>query len=86
MHSLAGLPHVIDIRNFGLIGAIELASIPGQPGSRGQQIFRSLFDTGLLIRVTGDIIALSPPLIISEAQIDEIADRLATGLRQLADA
>ena len=86
MHSLAGLPHVIDIRNFGLIGAIELASIPGQPGSRGQQIFRSLFDTGLLIRVTGDIIALSPPLIISEAQIDQIADRLATGLRQLADA
>jgi beta-alanine--pyruvate transaminase len=86
MHSLAGLPHVIDIRNFGLIGAIELAPRPGQPGVRGQEIFRAMFDSGLLIRVTGDIIALSPPLIISEAQIDEIADRLGVGLRQLADA
>jgi beta-alanine--pyruvate transaminase len=45
-----------------------------------------MFDSGLLIRITGDIIALSPPLIISEAQIDEIADRLGVGLRQLADA
>jgi beta-alanine--pyruvate transaminase len=86
LHSLAGLPHVIDIRNFGLVGAIELAPRPGQPGVRGQEIFRAMFDTGLLIRVTGDIIALSPPLIISEAQIDEIADRLGACLRQLADA
>ena len=86
LHGLAGLPHVIDIRNFGLIAGIELASIPGQPGVRGQNLFRALFDSGLLIRVTGDIIALSPPLIISAAQIDEIAGRLAEGLRQLADA
>lgn len=86
LHGLAGLPHVIDIRNFGLIAGIELAPIPGQPGVRGQNLFRALFDSGLLIRVTGDIIALSPPLIISAAQIDEIAGRLAEGLRQLADA
>ncbi|MEN9933303.1 MAG: hypothetical protein RIS17_1876 [Pseudomonadota bacterium] len=84
LHALAGLPHVIDIRNFGLVAGIELASIPGQPGARGQAIFRAMFDAGLLIRVTGDIIALSPPLIISAAQIDEIASRLADGLRHLA--
>ncbi len=84
LHGLAGLPHVIDVRNFGLVAGIELASIPGQPGARGQAIFRAMFDAGLLIRVTGDIIALSPPLIISAAQIDEIASRLADGLRHLA--
>ena len=84
MHSLAGLPHVIDIRNCGLVAGIELAPMPGQPGQRGQAIFRAMFDAGLLIRVTGDIIALSPPLIISENQIDDIASRLADGLRALA--
>jgi beta-alanine--pyruvate transaminase len=84
LHGLAELPHVIDVRNFGLVAGIELASIPGQPGARGQALFRTMFDDGLLIRVTGDIIALSPPLIVSPAQIDEIADRLATGLRRLA--
>lgn len=84
LHALQGLPHVIDVRNFGLVAGIELASIPGQPGARGQALFRQLFDDGLLIRVTGDIVALSPPLIISAAQIDEIADRLAAGLRTLA--
>ena len=83
LHGLKGLPHVIDIRNFGLVAGIELASIPGQPGARGQAIFRAMFDSGLLIRVTGDIIALSPPLIISAGQIDEIASRLADGLARL---
>ncbi len=83
MHSLMGLPHVIDIRNFGLVAGIELAPLPGQPGARGQAIFRAMFDSGLLIRVTGDIIALSPPLIISADQIDEIAGRLAESLRAL---
>jgi beta-alanine--pyruvate transaminase len=83
LHGLKGLPHVIDIRNFGLVAGIELASIPGQPGVRGQAIFRAMFDSGLLIRVTGDIIALSPPLIISAGQIDEIASRLADGLARL---
>jgi beta-alanine--pyruvate transaminase len=86
LHGLAGLPHVIDVRNFGLVAGVELEPFPGQPGARGQAIFRAMFDSGLLIRVTGDIIALSPPLIISAAQIDEIAGRLAEGLRQLADA
>jgi beta-alanine--pyruvate transaminase len=84
LHALAGLPHVIDVRNFGLVGGIELAPLPGQPGVRGQTLFRAMFDAGLLIRVTGDIIALSPPLIISEAQIDEITGRLAEALQHLA--
>jgi beta-alanine--pyruvate transaminase len=84
LHGLHGLPHVIDVRNFGLVAGIELASIPGRPGARGQALFRAMFDTGLLIRVTGDIIALSPPLIITSAQIDEIAERLAAGLQKLA--
>jgi len=84
MHGLAGLPHVIDIRNFGLVAGIELAPRPGAPGARAMELFRAMFDAGLLIRVTGDIIALSPPLIISADQIDEICQQLAAGLRQLA--
>ncbi|MBU6165184.1 MAG: aspartate aminotransferase family protein [Alphaproteobacteria bacterium] len=84
LHDLAGLPHVIDIRNFGLVAGIELAPRPGAPGARGQEIFRAMFDAGLLIRVTGDIIALSPPLIISEGQIGEICALLRQGLQQLA--
>jgi len=84
LHGLHGLPHVIDIRNFGLVAGIELAPRPGAPGARGQDVFRAMFDAGLLIRVTGDIIALSPPLIISTDQIDEIVTRLDDGLRQLA--
>ena len=84
LHGLKGLPNVVDIRNFGLVAGIELAARPDQPGARGQALFRAMFDTGLLIRVTGDIIALSPPLIISADQIDEIASRLAAGLKALA--
>ncbi len=80
LHSLHGKPHVIDIRNLGLVGGIELACRPGAPGARAMQLFRKLFDTGLLVRVTGDIVALSPPLIVSEAQIDEIAERIGTAL------
>jgi beta-alanine--pyruvate transaminase len=83
LHGLQGQPHVIDVRNFGLVAGIELAPIPGQPGARGQAIFRAMFESGLLVRVTGDIIALSPPLIVSAAQIDEIASRLAEGLARL---
>ena len=84
VHSLAGKPHVIDIRNWGLVAGIELAPRPGAPGARATALFRDLFDTGLLVRATGDIIALSPPLIISEAQIDEIVGRLAEGLDRLS--
>ena len=76
LHSLRGARHVIDIRNLGLVAGIELQPRDGAPGARAMDAFRACFDSGLLVRVTGDIIALSPPLIISEAQIDEIVGRI----------
>ncbi len=77
IHSLAGCRHVIDTRNLGLIGAVELAPIDGAPTTRAFNAFRRAYDAGILIRTTGDIIALSPPLIISRAQIDELVGTLA---------
>jgi beta-alanine--pyruvate transaminase len=84
VHSLRGLPHVVDLRNLGLIGAIELEPIPGKPGARGFQAFLSAFEKGLLVRVTGDIVALSPPLIIERSHIDQVFGTLAETLRELA--
>ena len=84
VHALRGLPHVIDLRNIGLIAAIELASLPGKPGARGTDAFKRAFADGLLIRVTGDIIALSPPLVLEKAHIDELFGKLAAVLRELA--
>ncbi len=81
LHGLADHPHVVDIRNMGLIGAIELEPIEGQPGKRAFDAFVRAFEAGILIRVTGDIIALSPPLIISEAQIDELIGTLGQVLK-----
>ena len=82
VHSLRGARHVIDCRNIGLIGGIELEPRPGAPTARAMEAFHRAFDRGLLIRVTGDIIALSPPLILEKSHIDEIfavlADVLAT--------
>ncbi|HWV21626.1 MAG TPA: aspartate aminotransferase family protein [Devosia sp.] len=83
LHSLKGLPHVIDIRNIGLVGAIELEPIAGQPTKRAFSAFLKAFEQGLLIRTTGDIIALSPPLIVSESQIEEIVSTLAGILKTL---
>jgi beta-alanine--pyruvate transaminase len=76
MHSLKDARHVIDIRDFGLIGGIELEPRPGAPTARAMEAFHNAFDAGLLIRVTGDIIALSPPLIIETSQIDRIVESL----------
>jgi beta-alanine--pyruvate transaminase len=84
VHSLKGAPAVIDIRNLGLVAGIELASRPGAPGARAMEVFHKCFDNGLLVRVTGDIIALSPPLIVSTEQIDEIVDKIATTLKSVA--
>lgn len=76
MHSLKDARHVIDIRNLGLIGGIELEPRPGAATQRALEAFNACFDKGLLIRVTGDIIAFSPPLIIEKPQIDFIVDTL----------
>jgi len=84
VHSLKGLPHVIDLRNCGLIGAIELEPIAGQPTKRAFTAFLQAFEQGLLIRTTGDIIALSPPLIITKQQIDELFGKLGDILKALA--
>ena len=83
VHSLKGLPHVIDLRNCGLIGAIELEPIAGAPTKRAFTAFLQAFEKGLLIRTTGDIIALSPPLIISKAEIDKLFDILRGILKGL---
>ena len=83
LHSLKGLPHVIDIRNLGLIGAVELDPIAGEPTKRAFNAFLSAYDRNILIRTTGDIIAMSPPLMISKAQIDTLIGTLADVLKKL---
>ncbi len=83
LHSLKGLPHVIDIRNMGLIGAVELEPIAGEPTKRAFTAFLNAYDKGILIRTTGDIIAMSPPLIISKAEIDQLIGTLAEVLKGL---
>ncbi len=84
VHSLRGEPHVIDVRNIGLVGGIELAPLPGAPAMRAFNVFLDCYEQGLLIRTTGDTIALSPPLIIERGQIDRIVDTLRTALRRAA--
>lgn len=71
-HALKGLPNVVDIRNIGLIAAIELAPRPGAPGMRGLDAHVQAFEKGAYIRVAGDIIALAPPLIIRKEEIDRL--------------
>jgi len=70
VHSLRDLPHVIDLRNLGLIAGIELSPRPGAPTARAFEAFLKAYEAGLLIRTTGDTIALSPPLIIEKSHID----------------
>jgi len=83
LHSLKGTRHVIDVRNIGLIGAIELEPMAGQPTKRTFAAFIEAFEKGLLIRTTGDIIALSPPLIVQKSHIDQIVEMLADILNGL---
>jgi beta-alanine--pyruvate transaminase len=80
-HGLKGLPHVADIRNYGLIAGIELESIPGQVGARAFDAYLKCFERGVLLRQTGDILALSPPLIVEKPQIDQLFATLAEVLR-----
>src|SRR5215469_10533293 len=80
-HALKGLPHVIDVRNYGLILGLELEPLAGKPRARGFEVFTRCFERGLLIRQTADILALSPPLIVTAAQIDEMFGTLTEVLR-----
>lgn len=84
LHALKNEPHVIDIRNIGLVGGIELAPLPGEPAKRAFNIFLDCYEKGLLIRTTGDTIALSPPLIIERSHIDQIVDTLRGALKRAA--
>ncbi|MCH8301457.1 MAG: aspartate aminotransferase family protein [Proteobacteria bacterium] len=81
LHSLKGEPNVIDIRNCGLIGAVELEPLEGQPTARAMQIFRECFDDGVIIRTTGDTLAFSPPLIIDQSQIASVIESVRSALR-----
>ncbi|WP_458573571.1 omega-aminotransferase AptA [Bordetella parapertussis] len=83
-HALQGAPHVIDVRNIGLVAGIELASRPDAPGARAAEAFRKCFDSGLMVRYTGDILAVSPPLIIDEAQIGELFEGIGKVLKEIA--
>lgn len=83
MHTLATLPHVVDIRTIGLIAGIELASRPGHAGARAYEAFVNCLKRGLLIRVTGDTIAFSPPLIAEKAHIDRIVATLGEVLKDI---
>jgi len=85
VHSLAGEPHVVDIRNIGLVAAIEMSTRDGLVGARAMDAMNACFwNENLLVRITGEIIALSPPLIVSESQIGEIIDRVRRALRRIA--
>ena len=84
VHSLRGKPHVSDVRNLGLVAGIELASRPGKPGARAFEVFtRCFYDDNVLIRTTGDIIAISPPLIVEKKQIDEIVGSIGKMLARV---
>ena len=84
VHSLKGAPNVVDIRNLGIVAGIELASRPNKPGARASEVFtRCFYDENVLIRTTGDIIALSPPLIVEKSHIDQIFGTIGEVLRGL---
>ncbi|NQV56967.1 MAG: aspartate aminotransferase family protein [Rhodospirillales bacterium] len=83
VHGLKGLPNVIDIRNLGLVAGIELAAKDGAPGTRGADILAKCFKGGALVRATGDTIALAPPLIITEEQIEALMEIVAAALKSV---
>jgi beta-alanine--pyruvate transaminase len=84
VHSLRGLPHVLDVRNYGLIGAVELEPRAGKPGARAFEVFLECFERGVMVRQTGDTIAMSPPLIIESKQIARIVETLDSVIRKIA--
>ena len=83
VHSLKGLPHVIDIRNLGLIAGVELEPIAGEPTKRAFAAFLDAYENNVMIRTTGDIIAMSPPLIIEKSHIDTLIGTVADVLKRI---
>jgi beta-alanine--pyruvate transaminase len=83
LHSLKDSPHVIDIRNLGLVGGVELEPRPGEPTKRAYEVFTKCYENGVLMRQTGDILALSPPLIVEDFQVHQIVETLGKVLKQV---
>ena len=83
-HSLKGLPNVVDVRTIGLVAGIEFEPRPGAPTKRAMEVFHGCFDNGLLVRATGDIIALSPPLILERSHIDAMFAMLAEQFKRVS--
>jgi beta-alanine--pyruvate transaminase len=83
LHSLKGTRHVIDIRNLGMVGGIELAPQSGAPGKRGLAAHIKCFEAGAMVRFTGDILAVSPPLIIEKAQIEQLVETIRAALQSI---
>jgi beta-alanine--pyruvate transaminase len=83
LFGLRGLPNVIDVRALGLVGAVELSPIAGEPAKRAFTAFLNAYEAGIMIRTTGDTIAMSPPLTIEKAQIDELVGKLGSVLKSL---
>jgi beta-alanine--pyruvate transaminase len=84
IHTLSDRNHVIDCRTFGLVAGIELSPRPGGPGKRANELFANCFDNGLLVRATGDTIALSPPLIVEKIQIDQMINIISDSIKRIA--
>ena len=84
LHALRGEPHVVDVRNIGLVGGVELAPIPGEPTKRAFSVFLDCWQHSVMLRTTGDTVAMSPPLIIERAQIDQLVQTLREALRRAA--
>lgn len=84
IHDLKDAGPAIDIRNIGMMGAIELAPRPDEPGKRGFDVFLRCFEEGLYLRASGDALALSPPLIATESEIDEMMSILRSAIKATA--
>lgn len=83
LHSLKGTRHIVDIRNIGLMGAVELESRSGAPATRVGEVFAKAWDRGVMIRTTGETIALTPSLIIEKTEIDRIVDTIRQCLNEV---
>ncbi len=80
LHSLEGTPGIADVRSIGLMAAVDLVPIPGQPGLRGMRVFEAALDQGLYIRLTGDTLAVAPPFVAEEADIRQIASQVQAAM------
>jgi beta-alanine--pyruvate transaminase len=83
LHSLKGTPNVIDIRNLGLIGVVEVAARDGKVGARGFDVFLDCFQNGVLVRPAGDALAFSPPLVVEKAHVDRMVETLGAAIRRV---